>query len=394
VRLFYSFVKAAQGGHLVCLKYMYGVEPVCFNWVRGLLLSEAARGDHHECLKWLHHKGCRWLGYEVVLAAASGNLETLKYCLEQPELRNRSWSFAMLAAAIWQRPECMKLLYDFGFASMESVGLPHPVVSAIQGGSVACVNLALEVSGKPPLTDVKAKDAAKYGGDMVEMLRKVGELGVTFCKKTAINAVRKKDAAALKEALTHGAPLVLETFEMAIRNSIECLEVAHKHVQKTKNYPEGFFNPMKVQGLDLSTGSLSVLKYVFANMEPPWTERVAQCTADHLAPLTDPPSGIFSEGNEGWQMALLLARKVSTPLPGRLEELVQVRRKRAIALACVFSKAGKLAGQHPFDAISRIPEELRIQLAVDSHLVVQLPRNRQPGAGCEGQTSRIIHIAT
>lgn len=76
-------------------------------------------------------------------------------------------------------------------------------------------------------------------------------------------------------------------------------------------------------------------------------------------------------------MVLYIAHKLKGPLPHPLDEMVAVERERAIALAGVFTKAGKLAKENSsgpsgalWEAMALVPAEIRQRFAVDVQLII------------------------
>jgi hypothetical protein len=373
---------AASRGHLPCLTLVLQqtglhLEP------HNRLLGDAAEGGHIDCLKWLDEAGSPWNGDEDVLAAESGSGQALEFCLKRL-YPSCNWDEAMDAATQVQSLECMQALYAFFYELKRSrEGKFPPVVLAVSGGCVRCVEYALDRSGRPSVEHLDTAAAARAGEEMLRKVVEIGEPdGLAFHPDTTLEAARKGHVGALQYALERKAALDIRTFEISIRNgSVECLKCAHMHTSL-----EG----LELKDLKLHTTNLDVLKYVFAHMGPLWTNAVAVSTAEDFSKnyicLAQDPQGVRGV-RVRWQMALLLARVLKIRLPAPLDELVRVRRERAAAFASVFWKAGFLTKKNLnrpsalIDVLGRTPVDVRQLIASQAHLVLRLS-DHVPGLAC------------
>ena len=98
---------AAENGHLDCLKYLR--ENGC-EWDKKAC-SSAAENGHLECLKYLRENGCEWDKYTCSNAARNGHLECLKYLHEN----GCEWDkYACSSAARNGHLDCLKYLHENG----------------------------------------------------------------------------------------------------------------------------------------------------------------------------------------------------------------------------------------------------------------------------------------
>eukprot|EP00884_Botryococcus_braunii_P013446 jgi/Botrbrau1/22101/Bobra.0206s0027.1 len=425
---------AAVTAKLECLKYLLGLDPHLVE--QPLLLRflagarKAAPGTIIDCMHFLQRSECQWSasGWEMHAAAADGQPEVLQYCLRRVRVHKWCWWGAMHAASTSGSPECMQVLYDNGYERHRlQHGWEHPAVVALRsncatpsGKMLECLQLAVERSGK-----VDPKDLCTYGafcaGD--DVLRFVIELGAPLKESSVANfAAAEGRVELLREVLAKGTPLTTEAFEFAITAKkvwrefgsvryrwagsgqwLECLQCLCEHAHAA-GLPEGWGRPSDTTFAgcewEQSPGpSLPVLQYVCNHMGPTWADPVVQATARKLAGW----ARALKDGNVGahpvdWQLVLYLARKMGDDLPRPLGELVAVRRERAAALAGAFFKAGQLAqqgGPSPkaalWDAMDRLPSELRERIALQAHLIFRdsplamaMPPVRRPiAAGAE-----------
>jgi hypothetical protein len=366
---------ASRQGHLACLTYILAHEPLHLRPDSGLLRS-AAVGGQVDCLRRLLSLGAQWQGDEDEQAAMSGNAAALEVCLVGLGARC-NWDSAMIEATKLQSLECMQALYRFGYEQRRSLdGSFHPVVLAVSGGCVQCVEYALDRSGMPSVEHLDTAEAARAGKEMLQKVWEIGALhGLAFHPDTALEAARMGHVGALRYALQQGAPLDLMTFKISIQNGFEeCLECAHKHATK-KGFPEGYSDPLTLWDLWPETDDVAVLKYVFAHMGSLWTNAVAGCTAEAMAnvarKLTEDPLCV-ENSPVNWEIVLLVARVLKTRLPRPLHELVRVRRERAAALAGVFYRFKQRHGPHSAALRNVLPDlsaDVGLKIAVMAHLV-------------------------
>eukprot|EP00884_Botryococcus_braunii_P021786 jgi/Botrbrau1/8291/Bobra.0251s0019.1 len=359
---------AARSGHLECLRNLVQLHPYLLQYIS---LRDAAQGGSLACLDFLEQAGCKWEGDEAVSAAGSGSAEALRFCLQRSldHLESLDWDEAMVEAIIVRSPDCMQVLYEYGYQCPPADDDRHPARLAIEHKSLACLQLAIQLSGPPQLGSSDVGSAAEGG---VAMLQLVHELGGTLDRETAWWAAYGGQAGALRYALRHGAPLDDDTLGAAMmRGSVECLECVFEHglaVGFPAGYrqpPSHFFSP--ICGV---TPCFRMLRYVCEVMRPAWVQQFLTHAAGSLG-LSE------SKGRkDGWKMCLYMAKRMEGPLRQPLDELVRVRRQRAGALAGDFYKAKKLTpagGPSPWlalwGAIDRVPSELRERIAFEAHLI-------------------------
>eukprot|EP00884_Botryococcus_braunii_P011680 jgi/Botrbrau1/20512/Bobra.145_2s0065.1 len=336
---------AARSGHLQILQSLVHVDPSLLQYSYPSLFTAAAQGGSLDCLDFLERAGCKWDPSAASFAAGSGSSEALRYCLERSRDRLRCSHLhdAMHQAIKAGSPDCMQALYDYGYQCPAAGRGCHPAHLAIMYSSFACLQLAMILSGPPPLHSWSVSSAAA-GGE--EVLRLVHELGPTLDSETAERAAGAGQVGALRYALRHGAPLSAGTFAAAVnRGSVECLKCVFEHgldvgfpaaygetdgIPLWGTAPAGPFRP-----------SLQVLRYVCEVMRPEWAQGVLATTAFVLA-----KSELEGE-KEGWKMVLYMAKRMEGPLPPPLDELVLVRRERAAALAKAIYRAKRLARAAP-----------------------------------------------
>eukprot|EP00884_Botryococcus_braunii_P021783 jgi/Botrbrau1/8289/Bobra.0251s0018.2 len=361
-------MNAAHSGHLECLRNIIQLHP---DLLHDDLLHHAAVGGSLACLDFLNQAGCIWEGYEAVSAAGSGRAEALRFCLQRSldHLESLDWDVAMEEAIAAGSPDCMQALYEYGYQCPPADDDRHPARLAIEHISLACLQLAIQISGPPQLGSLDFARAARGG---LEMLQLVHELGGTLDSGTAWCAAGAGQAGALRYALRHGAPLDDDTLGTAMKaGSVECLECVFQHciaVGFPANYhqpPSHLFSPR--EGV---TPCFRKLRYVCEAMRPAWVQQFLTHAAGSLARSKK------KGGKDWWKMCLYVAKRMEGPLPRPLDELVRVRRERAGALAGVFYKAKKLAqagAPSPslalWRAMDRVPLELRERIAFEAHLI-------------------------
>eukprot|EP00884_Botryococcus_braunii_P011704 jgi/Botrbrau1/20534/Bobra.145_2s0083.1 len=369
---------AARAGQLQILQNLVDQNPGLLR--HNNLFSIAARGGSLACLEFLEQAGCMWEGDEAVAAASSESLEALRYCLQRSreQLREWHWNDAMSGAISFRRPDCMQALYDYGYQCPAAESNDHPARLAIMYNSLACLRLAVKLSGPPKL--LHSQDGGRAATEGEEMLQLVHRLGVTLDSDVTECAARAGQAGALRYALQHGVPLSMKTFGAAVEGgSVECLKCAFEHglaVGFPADYHQPTSNPFlpwKFPYRGMATPSLRVLRYVCEVMRPPWVQHVLIHAAIFLA------RSRVKEGRDAWKMhpmPLYLAKRMESRLPWPLDELVRVRRERARALAGVFYTARKLvrAGAPSpslalWGAIERLPLVLRERIAFEAHLI-------------------------
>jgi hypothetical protein len=125
----YAISEAAKGGHLECLRYLH--EHGC-PWDEDAI-SEAAKGGHLECLRYLHQKDCE-LKEEVIADAAEGShLDSLRYLYERHENNYRDKPnaiyFAASLAAENGHLDCLQYLHEHGCLFLRML---HPLPASLQ----------------------------------------------------------------------------------------------------------------------------------------------------------------------------------------------------------------------------------------------------------------------
>ncbi len=96
--------KAAEKGHLECLKTLYS-QGVKWDFYT---TSITARNGHLECLKYAHKNGCEWHPLTIISATENGHLECLKYAHENGfKFRDITWT-----ASRNGQLECLKYAHE------------------------------------------------------------------------------------------------------------------------------------------------------------------------------------------------------------------------------------------------------------------------------------------
>eukprot|EP00884_Botryococcus_braunii_P006170 jgi/Botrbrau1/15554/Bobra.0273s0006.1 len=359
---------AAWSGQLQILQNLVEQDPQLLQ--DSYFFDAAAQGGSLACLEFLEHAGCPWHENEVISAAESGSLEALHYCVQRSRdnLQSCDLGYVMMNAICARSPECMQAVYDYGYQWSPAESTRHPASIAIWENSLACLQLAVKLSGPPQITRGTVLRAAEIGE---EMLRLVHELGGTLDSEAAEWAAEAGQAGALQYALQHGAPLSMRTFGGAVEGgSVECLKCAFEHGLAV-GLPTDYHRPSEY--LFLSPGSVTpsfrMLRYVCEVMRPAWVQLFLE--HDSLLELQ-----MLERGKHWWMMRLYMAKRMEGPLPWPLDKLVRMRRQRAGALAGVFYKAKKLAqagAPSPslalWGAMDRVPLELRERIAFEAHLI-------------------------
>eukprot|EP00884_Botryococcus_braunii_P021882 jgi/Botrbrau1/8378/Bobra.0237s0001.1 len=405
---------AAKRAQVESLKYLLDLDPNLMRKPLLLWTSECRTGPPEaimDCMDFLQGAGCQWSGDgEELLCAVSSGVEVLQYCLER--VRVCPLGRAMQRASFQGRLDCMQVLYDKGYEQCEDSWF-HPAARVIAGSFLGncqtrleCLRLAVRRSGKPNPqvygTCVQIPPAfadswrAVNGGE--EFLRHVCELGAVSERTTNYIASMGR-VGVLQYVLAKGAPWSTETFEAAIMgcmcspfwkpppgDSLGCLQCLHEHARATARTEE-WERPSEEAfsgcpyWMETYSPSLEVLQYVCDHMGPTWSDRLLKATAQKLAvQATEVKDGEDTARHVDWEMVqvvLYLARKLKDGLPHPLGELVAARRERAAALAGVFFKAGRMArkrGRSPsralWDALGRLPSELRERIASQAHLIL------------------------
>eukprot|EP00884_Botryococcus_braunii_P006169 jgi/Botrbrau1/15553/Bobra.0273s0005.1 len=368
--------RAASTGHLECLRNLVQLHP---GLLEDVSLADAAGGGNLACLKFLEQAGRKWEGDEPVKAAGSGSSEALRFCLQRCRDRHQPWDAdeAMLYAIMAGSPDCMQALYDFGYQRPPANNERHPAQMAISFKNLACLRLALQLSGPPKVDSQDVRSAAEGGEELLQIVHRLrGCPWARMKSKAAEWAALEGQAGALRYALQHGAPLSMRTIGAAVEGgSVECLRCVHEHALIV-GFPAAYSHPrgLPLAGCEYFTLSFKVLRYVCEVMRPAWVHKVLSHSASSLA------NSDSQGGRDGWKMRLYTAKRMEGPLPRPLDELVRVRRERARALGGVFYKAKRLARAGPrrrspspslglWRAMDRLPPELRERIAFEAHLV-------------------------
>jgi ankyrin repeat protein len=109
--------RAAQRGHLECLRYLHENGCPCNEQA----IDVAVGRGHLECLRFLHEKGCPLTVWTIAWAAAGGHLECLRYLHESGCL----WDEGVWATYTYTEP-----WYDYQKSRREHVqkGTPPPMI--------------------------------------------------------------------------------------------------------------------------------------------------------------------------------------------------------------------------------------------------------------------------
>eukprot|EP00884_Botryococcus_braunii_P007213 jgi/Botrbrau1/16493/Bobra.0142s0087.1 len=361
---------AARTGQFQCLRNLVQLHP---DLLQGSLLNDAALGGCLACLEFLEQAGCKWEGWEPFSAACSGSAEALRFCLQRLGdhgwyLESCDWARAMRCAVAAGSTDCMQALYDYGYQCPAAESMWHPGRLAIERESLACLKLAIQLSG-PPLASLDVRCAARVG---VEMLQLVHELGGNLEREAAEMAADAGQADALRYAFRHGAVLDDDTLEAAMREgSVECLECVFEHglavgFPANDHQPPSYL-PSPWIGV---TPCFRMLRYVCEVMRPAWVQQFLTHAAGSLA------LSRFKEAKDLWRKCLYVAQRLESPMAVPLDKVVRVRRERAGALAGVFYKAKQLARAGVpspslalWAAMDRVPVELQERIAFEAHLI-------------------------
>jgi hypothetical protein len=298
----------------------------------------------------------------------------------------------MLSAIYAENLEAVELLYKKGY-NLHRANYPedHPAYEAVRQGWLAGLQLMVERSGPPEPARLNCSYAVRGG---VEMLRYVRELRGVFDARTTQAAALRGDVEALRFVHECGAPWDFQTIEAAVTaGSLPCLEYAHTHGCPS-DPPDG----ERAQAPHCAN-NLAVLRYVCEHMDPTWAAEVVERTASFL--VSEAETNLISVPD--WQLVLYLGRKLGPAMPEALAEAVATRKKRAVALAWVFSfwKARRLVieeerrlllekmevegvngnesrkitdadarRQAVWEAMARVPKELRERIALEAHLII------------------------
>eukprot|EP00884_Botryococcus_braunii_P004967 jgi/Botrbrau1/14471/Bobra.0014s0109.1 len=374
---------AAQAGSLPCLKHLLELDP---NLVSENLLGHAAASGNLDCLAFAHEAGFRSVACRPYwnLVVASGNPAVLAFVLDNVDEQGAGRDAAMEAAIKAGALECMRLLYARGYTvNRDRTGWQrHPVIVALRCGHVPCLQLAAEASRPPPAKEHLDCARAAVLGEAT--LRCVAALGGIMDYSTTAAAAGLGQLGALRFAHESGAPWDVGTLNAAVCGGwLDCLEYAHQH---------GCPYVAMGAGVEARVARrVQVLRYVCEHMDPAWAKEVVGATASAFAHAA--VQGRW--GDFDWELLLYLARRLGSAVPPPLAEMVAVRRERAAAFAGVFFKAAQVVeslqhwpGQlsrdiyrehvkrrcrgsyHMWEALARVPSELRERIAYEAHLIV------------------------
>lgn len=146
-----STKKLAVGG-LECLEYL---------WNRRWITNSAhiAAKGKLECLKFLHENGCGWYSLSLENAALSGNLENLKYLVEQNGITQFKRNTQICdRAAEGGNFECLKFLLESEF----EMNVHSCMAAAARGGEVEILKFLNQQQGIIMGQDISVV-AAKLG---------------------------------------------------------------------------------------------------------------------------------------------------------------------------------------------------------------------------------------
>eukprot|EP00884_Botryococcus_braunii_P008646 jgi/Botrbrau1/17783/Bobra.0127s0036.1 len=374
---------AALGGHVECLKFALqkGAR------LEGIYLCDAAASRNLDMLRYLVEAGCTpWTGREAQAAARAGDSEVLAFCLRHAQPRNPwDWYWAMRCARSCKSVACVRLLYNFGYEQHRPHEAErHPALFALEHGNVPCLGLAVQHSGRPDPKLWRLYRAAQCGEDM---LRCVWEMGARNPGDAAFGAIFASQAGALRFAFKVGCPCTMELVWAAIDfNSLECLRCVCERVLVLglRDVYDRSVNCNWQVRKDLDP---AIVQYIANDVDARMSRPLVVWIAEEYAARARDVKGGHVHGTDGinWRTALLVARLFRREygtlfqLPAPLCELVAVRRARAAALAGAFYRAGKLArGGRPspslplWRALEALPSELRERIAFQAHLVAPL----------------------
>jgi hypothetical protein len=331
---------------------------------------------------------------EAIKAARSGNPDALRCALDQKEPGSKDY---LIDCAIRSGSlDCVKVLYDKGYEQHRSQDpYLHPALIALEHGHFEILQFVLDHSGPPAPNLLYIPDAVKGS---VEMLQYMQELGCVLNENMAAWAASYGNLEALRYLYMSGAPWDSDTLVAALwADCLPCLEYAHMH-----GCPQ---EDEAIRELTKIAPSLPVLRYVCEHMDPAFAAKVLKCAAVTLSgsrPYWEPIE--LWENQLDWPVVLYLGRKLGAALPEALAEAMASRKERTAALAGVFWKAGKwqraeearllhreVAGKWQrtsggeecseithadaermamWEAMARVPKELRERIAVEAHLII------------------------
>jgi hypothetical protein len=347
---------------------------------------------------------------EASEAAKLGDPDALRCALEargegeEEEELEAPWDYLMEWVIESGSLDCVKVLYDKGYEQHRSEDPNwHPAIVALSYGHLAILRFVVDHSN-PPDPEIRMffiSGAAKGG---VEMLQYVQELGWMFNGETTATAASIGDLEALRYLHKSGAPWDSKTLAATLRTgSLPCLEYAHMHgcpQEDEENWEHWDYweNVVEV------APSLPVLRYVCEHMDPAFAATALKYVAVTLAETRPDQNPELWESQLDWPVVLYLGRKLGTALPEPLAEARANQQERAAALAGVFWKADKwqraeearllhreAAGKRQrtsggeenreitdadaeqtatWDAMARVPKELRERIAVEAHLII------------------------
>ncbi len=221
-------------GSISCLEYLKSLN---FFFTIDLAII-AASNNQLEALKFLRNNGCRLNQQVVVEAARIGNLEMLKYCLENISNKidmktNQGLSLCYVAATAGH-VHVLKYLHENGYPWDDNI--PH---MASNCNRFECLKYAVEEGC--PVNNIIARSL-----EAVKFLKARGLEWKTYATQ---NAVQANDLELLKYAHENGAPCGEAAYYAIIHGALECLKYLIENGAQI-SYPVE------------TVGSLDVLKYL------------------------------------------------------------------------------------------------------------------------------------
>jgi hypothetical protein len=304
-----------------------------------------------------------------------------------------SWEIVMRLAICSGSLDCGKVLYDNGYEQRRLRVGDHPAVLAVQHGRREILRFVVDRSGVPSHPGRRLwYPAVMMGG--VELLQYLREQGCVFNASTTDSAADEGNLEALRYLHMAGAPWNCNTLYAAVRaDSLPCLEYMHGCSWEDDKDP-GYY--------DAGARSLPVLRYVCEHMNPFFADKILDATATGLnnqarARQSDKVWEQRMGKEPDWPLMLYVGQIFGGALPKDVKKEVATQKERAAALAGVVWKARKLVRAEEtrvllmesahekgnsrvmhadaeriamWDAMGRVPEELRERIAAEAHLTI------------------------
>eukprot|EP00884_Botryococcus_braunii_P006198 jgi/Botrbrau1/1557/Bobra.0107s0045.1 len=274
-------ISAAWGGQLEILQNLIDLDP-------GVLQFRLLQVPIFECfnldsLSFLAQAGCPWNSQEAVSPESYRSPEALRTRLQQifDGLDCWDWKWCLIRA-MEKGPDCMQACYvHYGYQWSHDDGNCHPATWVIKGRQLACLRLAVQLSGPPNWEIRDFRKAAEAGEEMPKEVHRMVGGTIVMDSEVAERAARAGHHGALRYALENSAPLSANTFVAAIKaGSWECLKCAYEHAlvaglpadydQSPGDLLLDQEDPYHFLRFGSVVPSLQVLRYVCEVMQLPW----------------------------------------------------------------------------------------------------------------------------